>query len=257
MRRRTFSGKKTLMMAGALAVAGALMMAPMAEAASYDPGRDESDEAAWGGFEEDVPDWYDPEMDEDDGGAPDYDYYEYESDDGHVYYLVLSDCTWTEAFERAATAGGYLVHIDGWTEYSTLLHKIIDFGLTDIRFRIGARRDEGSLEYRWIDSDGEPGDDVINDPGYWSWTRWITGGPSFYSDGYEEDVLDVFFYSAENRFVWNDIPDDIVSTSSFFSGRVGYIVEFDPDSEGYYDALGDDWAELDGGLYDTQTQSGE
>ena len=188
--------------------------------------------------------------------APDYDFSRFETDDGHIYYLVLSDCTWSEALERAQEAGGYLVNIDGWSEYSTILHKIIDFGLTDIRFRIGARREEDSHDYHWIDDLGEPVGDVINDPSYWSWSRWITGGPSFYANGFDEDVLEIMFYSKENRFVWNDVPDDIVASSDYFAGRVGYIVEFDPASDGYEDAsMG--WDRLDAGFYDEISQSGD
>lgn len=187
--------------------------------------------------------------------APDYNFSRFETDDGHIYYLVLSDCTWSEAQERAENAGGYLVNIDGWTEYSTILHKIMEFGLTDIRFRIGARREPDSRQYHWIDEDGEPVGPVINDPDYWSWTRWITGGPSFRANGFDEDVLEIMYYSKENRFVWNDVPDDIVASSDYFAGRVGYIVEFDPDCAGYDDAsMG--WDQLDPDFYDADAESG-
>lgn len=188
--------------------------------------------------------------------SPDYGDFRFTTDDGHVYYLVLSDCTWSEAFERASEAGGYLVNIGGWTEYSTILNKIIDFGLQDYRFRIGAKREKNSREYHWIDEDGEPGSEVINDPSYWSWTRWITGGPSFYANGFDETVISVFLSTQEHRWVWNDVPDDIVASSKYFSGRVGYIVEFDQGSEGYDDAYAG-WDQLDGGSYDEATQSGD
>lgn len=196
--------------------------------------------------------------------APDTDSVRFETDDGHVYFLVKSDCTWTEALDRADNAGGYLVNIDGWTEYSTILHKIIDAGMSDIRFRIGASRSLDSRDYHWVDGENVPHGAKINDPSYWSWSRWITGGPSFYANGCDEDVLEIMYYEKENRWVWNDVPDDIVGSSSWFSGRVGYIVEFDQESEGYGDAyLG--WEQLDagdydpaynGGSYDELTQSG-
>lgn len=189
------------------------------------------------------------------GEAPDTDSYRFTTDDGHIYYLVVSDCTWSEALDRASEAGGYLVNIDGWTEYSNILHAILDANLKDIRFRIGACREEDSYEYHWVDEDGEPRGDTINTPDYWSWTRWITGGPSYYSEGLDEDVLEVFFYEPERRFVWNDVPDDLIASSDFFVGRAGYIVEFDPGSEGYEDA-DVSWPQLNGATYDEVNQSG-
>ncbi len=191
-------------------------------------------------------------------GAPDEDYRRFTTDDGHIYYLVLSDCTWSEALERAMDAGGYLVNIDGWTEYSTILHKIIDFGMSDIRFRIGACREEGSRQYHWVDEYGMLRDGVINDPNYWSYSRWITGGPSFYANGADEDVLEIMFYQKESRWVWNDVPDDIVGSSAWFSGKVGYIVEFDPESTGYdYASSVMGWGDMDTITYDEASQTGD
>lgn len=185
--------------------------------------------------------------------APDMDAGSFVTDDGHSYLLVVSDCTWSQALERSSDMGGYLVNIGGWTEYSAILKGIIDAGLSDIRFRIGACRQPGSREYHWVDGDGVPYGDVINDPGYWSWSRWITGGPSFYANGFDEEVLEIMYYEKEGRWVWNDVPDDIVASSSYFSGRVGYIVEFDSTS---LDELTQSGTEDDFVSYDEITQNG-
>ena len=56
----------------------------------------------------------------------------------HTYRLVISDCSWTQAFQDAVDAGGYLVHIDSNEEYQRILQEINDAGASGTIFRIGA-----------------------------------------------------------------------------------------------------------------------
>ena len=47
---------------------------------------------------------------------------------GHTYRLVISDCTWSEAFQEALNAGGYLARFETREEYQTVLQQINDSG---------------------------------------------------------------------------------------------------------------------------------
>lgn len=33
--------------------------------------------------------------------------------------------------------------------------------------------------------------------------------------------------SSSGQWVWNDVPDDILSVASFYSGKIGYICEYE------------------------------
>ena len=43
----------------------------------------------------------------------------------HRYELVVEDCTWNQAYNKAKEAGGYLVHINTQEEYDFLLTQVL------------------------------------------------------------------------------------------------------------------------------------
>ena len=142
----------------------------------------------------------------------------------HQYKYYIEDCTWNQAFYKAKEKGGYLVHINSNEEYKYILSEIEKRELNNIKFLIGARRDLDSLQYKWVDINNELYGDVINSPKCWAATKWLTGEPSFMDGNTVESYLSIFYYSGVGAWVWNDIPDDI---SLYYSGAMGYIVEFD------------------------------
>lgn len=146
---------------------------------------------------------------------------------GHSYRLVVSDCSWTQAFQNAKAAGGRLATFETEEEYQAIIDQITQAGLSYINFRIGGRRDPAQKQYFWVDSENRFTGSILNATSSWAYSAWLAGEPSFQDGTVQESFMDMFYYQKENRWVLNDVPDDIVSLFSIYSGKLGYIIEFD------------------------------
>lgn len=145
----------------------------------------------------------------------------------HRYEYILDDCTWQEAFENCINKGGYLVRINSSQEYQAIRKEISSRKMTDIYFRLGGRRDSQSQDYYWVNEDNKLFGEKLNSDSSWCSAEWMQGEPSYKDGSLEERYMDLFFFDGEKRFVWNDVPDDMLAAEPAYSGKVGYICEYE------------------------------
>lgn len=62
---------------------------------------------------------------------------------------------------------------------------------------------------------------------YWCTNEWMRNEPSYQDGDVQENCLDIFYYEDEGRWVWNDIPNNVLQNVSYFSGKIGYICEYE------------------------------
>ena len=150
------------------------------------------------------------------------------SDDGvNTYELIVGDVTWTEAYENCISRGGHLVRITTDEEYQTVLQQIYSEDKANIKFWIAGSRGDDD-EYHWIYEDGGQSEEVINyEDKYKSY--WLENEPSFYDESTqsEENRMNMFYMKKTDKWVWNDVPDDVLEVASFYSGTIGYICEYE------------------------------
>lgn len=145
----------------------------------------------------------------------------------HRYEYILSDCTWQEAFEDCLNRGGYLARINSSKEYEAIRKEISKQKMTNIYFRLGGRRDGQSQEYYWVNEDNKLFGEKLNSDSSWCSDEWMENEPSFQDGNLEEKYMDLFFFDGEKRFVWNDVPDDMLAAEPAYSGKLGYICEYE------------------------------
>lgn len=57
----------------------------------------------------------------------------------------------------------------------------------------------------------------------------LSGEPSYQGETPEDQemYLNMFYRGKEERWVWNDVPNDIIAVVNSYSGTVGYICEYE------------------------------
>lgn len=145
----------------------------------------------------------------------------------HEYELVIDDCTWEQARENCLLKGGYLARIETSEEYEYLLQFIEEDGMGDKIFFIGARREMDGNNYCWVDDENELTGKPLNDGSSPLYSRWMAGEPSYMDQELVEDCVVMSYYKGESRWVINDVPNAILDAVKSYSGRIGYICEYE------------------------------
>lgn len=145
----------------------------------------------------------------------------------HRYEFFGDDCTWEQAFTKCIEKGGYLVRIETSEEYDKIIEQISSVGMSDYKFYIGGRRDTDGKTYCWANDQNQLEGDPINNSASPLFSKWMAGEPSFADGSIMENVMNLCYYKKESRWVINDIPNDVLSVMKSYSGRVGYICEYE------------------------------
>lgn len=145
----------------------------------------------------------------------------------NTYELIVADMTWTEAYYDCLDRGGHLVRITSDEEYQAILQQIEAEDKKNILFWLGGARNDDS-GYYWIYEGGYFGSEVLNEDEKYA-SYWMENEPSFHDDavGMDETRMNMFWRSSSGRWVWNDVPDDILSAAEFYAGKLGYICEYE------------------------------
>ncbi len=149
----------------------------------------------------------------------------------HRYEIFVEDVDWYGAFENCKDRGGYLLQINSDAEYDAVLQQIYNEGKEDKIFWLGATRENGEQDYRWVDSDFLLSKETLTRNSKYK-DYWLHDEPSFYDreDPAATDVeayVDMFMSKKEGRFVWNDVPGNLVSAVSSYRGKIAYICEYE------------------------------
>jgi len=151
----------------------------------------------------------------------------------HQYELIVEDLTWKEAQALCRKKGGYLATITSWEEMERIQEQIVSEDKTDITFFVGANNEEedGAWGYHWIEPETGA---VYNMLGLYNalFQFWLEGEPSYTGlteSGQEvdEDYVVLFYRKSDDKFYLNDVPNDILSAAPSYSGKVGYICEYE------------------------------
>ncbi|MDE7404363.1 MAG: C-type lectin domain-containing protein, partial [Lachnospiraceae bacterium] len=156
-------------------------------------------------------------------------YYDTDESGIHTYELIVDDVTWTEAYLACLARGGHLVRINSEEEYQAIVQQIGEEEKGKIMFWLGGTRSAADVyEYRWIYEDGTYGSEILNEDEPYSY-YWLDGEPSFYDESILQDemYMNMFYVGKEQRWVWNDVPEDLIEVAEFYSGMIGYICEYE------------------------------
>ena len=150
------------------------------------------------------------------------------------YEIVFADVTWEEALSLCVNSGrknAHLATFETAAELEQVCRQISAEGKEKGRFFIGARRNSNNSGYYWVDTRNVLIGDRINDSTSPMYGYWMNGEPSFEDASQTpvvtEDKVDLCYFESEGRYVINDVPNNVLNVVPQWSGRVGYILEYE------------------------------
>lgn len=138
---------------------------------------------------------------------------------GHHYELIIADLSWTGAESACRAKGGYLATLTTFEEWDRVTAQITSEGKDNITFWVGAKRHD------WAEPGIEGGYDIFN-------SFWAEGEPSYSGlwvnniKMYENYTV-LFYNKSDDRYYLNDVPNYLLYAAPFYTGKIGYICEYD------------------------------
>ena len=144
------------------------------------------------------------------------------------YEFLVGDVTWYEAYEDCIARGGHLVTIESQEEFEILTEQLMDQKMERYLFWLGGMRLGESREYRWVDEAGNMGEEPLcgSDAAVEYQNCWLEGEPTYQSGESQERFMTMFYKTDQERWVWNDVAEDLLSEAPFYEGRIAYICEY-------------------------------
>ena len=151
--------------------------------------------------------------------------------EGHRYELIQEDVvSWKKAQRLCKEKGGYLATITSPDEQDKIAEQIEEENKTDVSFYVGYRWnewvDEEHYSSRWINSDGS-----FTEYGF-PHGLWSYDAPDYETGKYEWD-MDYWdcglikYYESTNKIYLFYAPEKLLDVSPEYSGKMGYICEYD------------------------------
>ncbi len=141
------------------------------------------------------------------------------------YEYYVGDYSWEGAAYIAELAGGKLVTIDSKRELNYLTDDLDSRGYQNTLFYLGGKRAEDETDFFWRNEYHRPVGEALNDRGGWMADLWFPGEPSMEYNGVQETCLTLEYI--DGRWGMNDVPEELLTQSPQFSGRIGFIVEYE------------------------------
>lgn len=143
----------------------------------------------------------------------------------HTYEVIAGDLSWEDAKNACEERGGYLATITSEEEYEKISEMADRSGLTYLW--LGAKLQSDTEEWKqagWI-----TGED-------WTFDNWYPGEPSRQdTDGTKELFLCMWkakYNEEEIGWTFNDQRNDIVGAFPKIAGKVGYVCEYERETNG-------------------------
>ena len=131
---------------------------------------------------------------------------------GERYVFHCEDVSWTEARDRCEAAGGHLVTISNEEE----LNEIVTLAMIN------------NCSYVWIGCHRENDELIWENGEQIDFYAWGKGEPSKFDKGDNVSEDYVMLWKHNGEWVYNDSRNDpLEDYSDMYSGKIGYVVEFD------------------------------
>lgn len=151
----------------------------------------------------------------------------------HRYEFIAADTTWDEAQEACKQKGGYLATITCNEEANTIAAQMREQGMESYALFVGFRSSEwvGDTFYvsRWINSDGSYENVMPSRYDFWDyhWPDYAYSEQEWKPERDETDCGLVKYNKETNQIYVFEAPDNLLETSPQYTGKMGYICEYD------------------------------